>query len=66
MNWRALFSVALALIIRGAVIAKLGWTYRPFRDPFSLYEFGRDATVFVFILGACLTIVNIIFPRTED
>lgn len=66
MNWRFLLGVILALIIRAIVVAKLGWTYRPFRDPFSLADFGRDATLFVFILGACQAVVAAVFPRSRD
>lgn len=66
MNWRALLAAALALIFRGLIVAKLGWPYRPFRDPFEILAFGRDFTLFLFLFGICLALINAVMGPAED
>ena len=66
MSWRVLSATLVALALRSLVIARLGWTYRPFQDPFVLYDFGRDFTVFIFLFGACLKILNVLFGPRES
>jgi hypothetical protein len=67
MNWRLLSSVGIALLLRLAVVKKLGWTYRPFIDEFDVLHFGREALLFFFLVGVTLAVVNAILgPARED
>lgn len=66
MSWRVLGALLFALFFRHLLVTHLGWNYTPFVNPFSFYEFGRDATAFFFLFGGCLALINAIFGPIES
>ncbi len=66
MNWRTVAALVVAHVLRLGVDSHFGWTYRPFQDAFDLYNFGREATVFIILFGASLAVINAILGPYEN